>query len=197
VAAYANIDCSLPFDPKIAKVGIQGEALYVRSILWCRANLTDGVIYLSSIPHLTVGMRRWQSTITALVGVELWSTHPDGYCIPVYKWTRWNPLAVEVKAKRQGEAARKQAYRDRVSGSRPNGTGASRPTGTDSGTGWTRDGQRETETETETETSSYSSFSFNSRTSEVAEEEEQDLDEIDNEVIRIRRALNELKREWA
>jgi hypothetical protein len=133
---YAKIACSLPDDPKIIRAGPMGELLYIRSVLWCREHLTDGVIERPVVPRLTIGFPHPSRAISRLLAANLWTTHDLGFAIPRQIWTKWNPTADQVKAKRDQETARKRAYRGSVS---------QRDT-------WDTRRQSETETEAEAET---------------------------------------------
>ncbi len=44
MALYGRFDCSMPRDRRMIAVGWQGRAVYFEATLYCRENLTDGLI---------------------------------------------------------------------------------------------------------------------------------------------------------
>ena len=141
---YAKVGCSLPDDPKMIDAGDICELVYIRCLLRAREALSDGVVDRRRLPRWCVGIRGNPVKHAArLVEVGLWELHPDGWCIPTDVWSRWNPLATEVQAKRDEEAERKRRFREKK---RNESTDV--PTG-QKRTHGTRDAQPEPETKPE------------------------------------------------
>ena len=100
---------SLPDDPKIIEAGDLAELAFVRCILKCREHLTNGVIDRRSAPRWLAGIRgKPASHMGRLLEVGLVEVHPDGWCIPIEKWKKWNPSAEDVERKRDEETERKE-----------------------------------------------------------------------------------------
>lgn len=141
---YAKVGCSLPDDPKMIDAGDICELVYIRCLLRAREALSDGVIDRRRLPRWCIGIRGDVKKHAArLVEVGLWELHSDGWCIPADVWTRWNPMATEVQAKRDEEAERKRRFREKK-----RNESADVPTG-QKRTHGTRDAQPEPEPEPE------------------------------------------------
>ena len=122
---YAKIDVSLPDDPKMAQAGDLAELAYLRCILRGREHLTDGVIDRRVVARWLVGIRGKPETHMArLVEVGYLEVHPDGWCIPLEAWKKWNPLKADVEAKRAEDAERKRKKRTGESTECPRGQDA-------------------------------------------------------------------------
>lgn len=114
MALFAQIDCSFPDRPDIAEAGDLAELVYMRAVLRCRDNLTDGVIDRRVVSRWFAGIRGKSVThLEKLVSVGLLNHHPDGWCIPIEVWTKWNPTKADVQEKRAAEAERVRAYREK------------------------------------------------------------------------------------
>lgn len=110
---YAQIACAMPRDPRMRAAGPLARLVYIEAALYCRENLTDGVINRLNLPDFAVDVpakRKHIDRLTELGALELVDV---GWRIPLDVWRRWNPLKSEVDAKRQAEAERKQSYRDK------------------------------------------------------------------------------------
>lgn len=111
---YAAIDVGFPDDPKVIDAGDIAELVYLRCVLRCRQHLTDGVIDRRVLPRWLAGIRGKATThMDRLVEVGLLCTHPDGWCIPLNAWKKWNPTKLEVEEKRDAEKQRKAEWRAR------------------------------------------------------------------------------------
>lgn len=125
---YAQIDCDLPRDPRMIAVGPVGRMMYVQCILYCRENLTDGVIDKLCLPLIAMDIASPLKHLARLVEVGALVATNTGWKIPETVWRRRNPLKSEVDASRQAEAERKARYREKSQRDKQ-GT----PTGTASG----------------------------------------------------------------
>ena len=96
---YAKIECALLDDPDVAAAGPMAELLYIRSILYCRQNLTDGVIARGILPRLSTGIPGWRKAVAQL-SEKLWEECDEGYRIPLATWVKdgRNPLRADIEA---------------------------------------------------------------------------------------------------
>jgi hypothetical protein len=153
---YAQVSCSMTRDPRMIAAGWQARAVYVEAILYCRENLTDGIIDRLALPYWMPDMpvKARSKLLDHLVHVGALTTCEQGWSFPEGVWSRWNPSRAEVEAKREAEKQRKANYRARRRGetdpSQDVPMGQRVPA-------TSRDKQPETETEPETkkETSSH------------------------------------------
>lgn len=137
---YARFDVAILRDPRVVKCGPLPRLLYFQIILYCRENLTDGVVEKSLLSYVSKDIPKPKVQISKLVEVGLLEEAETLWRIPIEKWRKWNPLKAEVEQKRAEEAQRKADYRNRKSGDVPSGQ-----VRTDS----TRDAQPEPEPEPE------------------------------------------------
>ena len=142
---YAQIDCDLPRDPRMIRVGPMARLLYIQFVLYSRENLTDGEVERVQLPIVSMDIPRATKCVAALVDVGALEITERGWRIPRDVWVKRNPLREQVESKRKEEADRKKSYRDRQR------TSVDVPTG-QSVTATSRPRQEETETKTEEET---------------------------------------------
>lgn len=125
---YGQFACAMPRDPRMVAVGFAGRLVYMEAALYCRENLTDGVIDRLTLAFWTPDMpiRTKIAKLDRLAEVGALEVIPEGWRIPEDVWRAWNPTRSEVEAKRRAEAERKAEYRAQRAASRtsPNGTGA-------------------------------------------------------------------------
>lgn len=103
---YAKLSCSAPRDPRMIAAGWQARAVYVEALLYCRENLTDGVIDRRALIYWMPDMpaRTRQRHLDRLVELEALETHGDGWAFPEHVWRKWNPTKAEVEDMRQQKA---------------------------------------------------------------------------------------------
>ena len=104
---YVPLDMNYLRDPAIRRAGPEAELLFIRSLAYCKAGGTDGIVYTYDIPVISVGLRNVPQRVAALVRERLWEEVPDGWY--VRSWAKWNLSQAELvdnKAKRQEAAAR-------------------------------------------------------------------------------------------
>ena len=110
---YARFDCGMPRDPKMSQAGALARLIYMEAVMYSKENMTDGLIERVALAHFTVDVDQKTkmkelnrlAKLGALEKVEL------GWRIPEEVWRRWNPLKVEVDAKRAAAAEKKAQYR--------------------------------------------------------------------------------------
>lgn len=105
---WVKIDATYVEDDKILEVGALPELLFLRSIAYCRRRATDGVVTPAASRALAFGIPDTvEALVEALVAVELWVLHPEGWYVRSYeKWQQTNSQLAS-------EAARKRAERQR------------------------------------------------------------------------------------
>jgi hypothetical protein len=124
---HAQIACAMPRE--LARKGIpwQERAVYIEAVLYCRENLTDGLISRGELPFWMADMspKARAVRLDALVACGALLAHEVGWRFPDHVWRKWNPTKAQVDEKRAEEAQRKADYRNRkrgVSQESPNGT---------------------------------------------------------------------------
>lgn len=111
---FAQVDVGFAREPRMVAAGAMARLLYVQAILYCRENLTDGVIDAWVLPLVAVDIRTPGKHMARLVEVGALEVIPGGWRIPLPVWRKWNPLAAEVAAKRDAENERKRRWKERV-----------------------------------------------------------------------------------
>jgi hypothetical protein len=112
---YAQLSCSMTRDPRMIAAGWQARAVYVEAILYCRENLTDGIIDRLAMPYWMPDMpvKARVKLLDRLVEVSALDACDQGWRFPEHVWGRWNPSKADVESKREAEAQRKADYRAR------------------------------------------------------------------------------------
>jgi hypothetical protein len=113
MAIYAQLSCEMPRDPRMIAAGPLGRLVYIEAMLYCRENLTDGIIDRLALifwcPDVPVKTRaKHLDRLTEVGALEQVS---DGWQFPEHVWSRWNPSKAEVEGKREAERQRKADYR--------------------------------------------------------------------------------------
>lgn len=112
---YARIATDFPRDPRMIAAGWQTRAVYIEALLYCRENLTDGLLHSLALPYwmpdMSPGIRKRH--LNKLVELGALEADDDGWRFPHKVWARWNPTKAEVEAKRDEERQRKADYRAR------------------------------------------------------------------------------------
>lgn len=98
---WAYLDDHFDEHPKVARAGPEAAWLFVRGLLYCRRNLTGGVIAGSTALELAGNKRR---SIERLITVRLWEQ--DGDDFRVHDYEQWNHS--EKKVRQARDAARKR-----------------------------------------------------------------------------------------
>lgn len=130
MSLYGQFDCALPRDPRMVAAGPLGRLVYIEASLYCRENLTDGIIDRLILPFFAVDVPSKVRHLNRLADVGALEIIDVGWRIPLTVWRRWNPLKAEVDEHRRAEAERKAEYRaKRKSQPSPNGTHPDVPTG--------------------------------------------------------------------
>lgn len=99
---YANIACDMPRDPRMLAAGWQARAVYTEALLYCRENLTDGVIdrltivcWMPDMPQkMKVGLLDRLADVGALECLD------KGWKWPDKVWQTWNPTKADIEEMR-------------------------------------------------------------------------------------------------
>lgn len=89
--------------PKVLAAGEEAIGLYLRVLIWCNAQLTDGVILRGALD----GIARTPSLAARLVEAGLWEATPTGWA--VHNFAAHNPSRAEVLQQRSAISAAKAA----------------------------------------------------------------------------------------
>ena len=109
--SWVKLDDRFYSHPKALAAGLRGRGLFLASLCWCKANLTDGFIPSHALPMLAVqaGVPAG-TTAVHLVKVGLWEIDADGW--RVHDWRQWNEqTAEEQKAQKAAHAEKMRALR--------------------------------------------------------------------------------------
>lgn len=100
--------------------------LYVSGIVWCARNLTDGIIRVDDLRHVSERVRYYRRAAAGLVARELWHTAehvcpsrdcpppgPDGWTVHDYLF--YQPSKERVEADRRARAERQTKWRRNAS----------------------------------------------------------------------------------
>lgn len=96
--------------------GLEGSLLMAAMTVWlfmgvdCSKRLTNGFVHRSRLNRVCFALgRRAKTGADALVKVGLWENAPEGYQFK--NWDRYQPDAIEEKARRKASTARMQRFR--------------------------------------------------------------------------------------
>lgn len=114
--AYVPLDVTFLRDKDIRLAGPDAELLFLRGLAYAKGNFTDGDIPEYDLPVIAVGLKNVQARVDALVadGSGLWTVIDGGWHIR--GWSHWNETSEQTAKKKQRDAARQAAKRDRDSG---------------------------------------------------------------------------------
>jgi hypothetical protein len=121
---HAQIACNLPLELMKKGVGWQDRAVYVEACLFCRKELTDGILHRELLamwmPDMSPKDKAKRLDRMRQQGALI--EHGDGWAFPLAVWAKWGIMRADVDAKREAEAKRKSDYRARLSQRDMNGT---------------------------------------------------------------------------
>lgn len=107
---WVRLDDRFPSHRKVALLSDRAFRLYVSALCWASENLTEGKI-LDRELTLVARVRGMKAAATELEGAQLWDRLDDGW--QIHDYLEYNPDRAKVKAERESNAARQQAWRDR------------------------------------------------------------------------------------
>lgn len=108
--AWVKFDDRFWMHPKVMRAGNAAAWLWVASIGYCNANLTDGRIPTGALPLLTEATGKRRSDLVAtLVDVGLWEPCEGGWM--VHDYLEFQPSSAEVMASRAAASARVAKHR--------------------------------------------------------------------------------------
>lgn len=104
---YVQLDTEFFRRPRIVRLGLEGRALYLAGLCWCKQYLTDGAIPYEALPSLIadagIPPRHVDEAVAALITTEVWT--PNGQGWHVGDWEQWNKTRAEI----EDESAAKRA----------------------------------------------------------------------------------------
>lgn len=104
---YVPLDTEFFRRPRIVRLGLEGRALYLAGLCWCKQQLTDGSIPYEALPSLVadagIERRRVDKAVAALVLNDAWEANGEGW--HVADWSQWNKTRAEIDE----ESERKRA----------------------------------------------------------------------------------------
>ncbi len=107
---YVQLDATYAADPKVLDLDDErSELLFIRSLAYCKLNLTDGFIHRRALGSITPSGDR-DIYVADLVRVGLWTESERGWYVTA--WLKRNMSADEVNPRRQAENDRKKVWRD-------------------------------------------------------------------------------------
>lgn len=110
---YGQFACAMPRDTRMVAAGPLGRLVYMEASLYCRENLTNGVIERAQLSFWTPDVTRQQKVKLLDLLAELGALEiiDVGWRIPWRVWCEWNPTKEQVEEKRRQEAERKAEWR--------------------------------------------------------------------------------------
>lgn len=97
---WVKLDDALPQNMKVGRVTDLAFRVYVLSICYCGANLTDGVVERSLLAHIPLATPKVAKELEA---AGLWEPHPDGWY--VHDYLEWNRSKALIEADREKNRA--------------------------------------------------------------------------------------------
>ncbi|MFF5421772.1 hypothetical protein [Streptomyces misionensis] len=107
---WVRLDDRFPSHRKVALLSDRAFRLYVSALCWSSENLTEGRILEKELP-LVARVRGVKTAAAELEAAGLWDRAEVGWVI--HDYLEYNPDRAKVKAGREANAARQQAFRDR------------------------------------------------------------------------------------
>lgn len=108
---WVRLDDRFPSHRKVALLSDRAFRLYVSGLCWCSENLTEGKILDRELLLVAPRIRGLKTATSDLEAAGLWDRVEGGWV--VHDYLEYNPDRAKVKAERDANAARQQAYRDR------------------------------------------------------------------------------------
>ncbi len=117
MAIYGQFSCDMPTELLKKGVGWQDRAVYAEAALFCRKELTDGVIdrVLLAMWMIDMPPKERAQRLDRMVTLSALRKHKRGWCFPPHVWAEWGVMKADVDAKRAAEAQRKADYRAKLS----------------------------------------------------------------------------------
>ncbi|MGW3321091.1 hypothetical protein [Streptomyces virginiae] len=107
---WVRLDDRFPSHRKVALLSDRAFRLHVSALCWSSENLTEGKI-LDTELRVIAHVRNTKAAAKELEERNLWDRVDDGWVI--HDFLEYNPDRAKVKAERDANAARQQAWRDR------------------------------------------------------------------------------------
>lgn len=98
---FVPISVLLPRDPAIRKAGPDAELLYIRGLIYCAQNDSDGFLPEFDIDVAAVGLKNVSRSVQKLITERLWIESPGGWL--VRSWVKWNRTLGEQKQLKEAQ----------------------------------------------------------------------------------------------
>lgn len=99
--AFVPVSVGLPRDPAIRRAGPSAELLYIRGLIYCGQNQTDGIIPDFDLPVVAVGLPHGRRLAAKLTAEGLWMATDDGFSVTA--WRKWNRSTKEREEAREAK----------------------------------------------------------------------------------------------
>jgi hypothetical protein len=106
---WFRADDTLAFNAAVVRAGNAAMGLWLRAGTWCAQQLTDG-----HVPRHIAATLGSPAQMKRLVEAGLWHETETGFLF--HEWNASNPTRAEVENRRQSEAKKKSAFRQRRAG---------------------------------------------------------------------------------
>lgn len=107
---WVRLDDRFPSHRKVALLSDRAFRLYVSALCWSSENLTEGLIHDREL-SVVARIRGLKGAAKELQEAQLWDRADGGW--QIHDFLEYNPDRAKVKAEREANAARQQAFRDR------------------------------------------------------------------------------------
>lgn len=107
---WVKLDDRFPSHRKISLLSDRAFRLYVSALCWSSENLTEGLIRDREL-SVVARIRGLKGAARELEEAQLWDRVDGGW--QIHDFLEYNPDRAKVKAERDANAARQQAFRDR------------------------------------------------------------------------------------
>ena len=107
---WVKLDDRFPSHRKIVLLSDRAFRLYVSALCWSSENLTEGLIRDREL-SVVARIRGIKGAAKELEEAQLWDRADGGW--QIHNFLEYNPDRAKVKAEREANAARQQAWRDR------------------------------------------------------------------------------------
>ena len=107
---WVKLDDRFPSHRKISLLSDRAFRLYVSALCWSSENLTEGLIRDREL-SVVARIRGIKGAAKELEEAQLWDRGDGGW--QIHDFLEYNPDRAKVKAEREANAARQQAWRDR------------------------------------------------------------------------------------
>ena len=110
--SWAKLDDQFPEHPRISELSDKAFRTHVTGLCMAARRLTDGHLNAPDVRMILALSRSRQRHVDELAEAGVWEQNGDGGYV-IHDYLDYNPSAESVKQRRQSEAERLRAYRER------------------------------------------------------------------------------------